>query len=122
MVASVGFKCFRLQACQENGSLEVSLVFRSENKTITSWGSSVRAALLQDQTIEFDWNHIKTFEVEVDSMSFSLEYHRPGKKPKKVKLITPFVRTQFINDADGCLYLIPFLVPIYDGLFQADSG
>ena len=41
--------------------------------------------------IEFNWKDVKSYEVDEEGMSFNFEYNRPGKKPRLVKIFTPYV-------------------------------
>ena len=41
--------------------------------------------------IEFAWKDVKSYEVDEEGMSFNFEYDRPGKKPRLVKIFTPYV-------------------------------
>jgi hypothetical protein len=41
--------------------------------------------------IEFAWKDVKSYEVDEEGMSFNFEYDRPGKKPRVVKIFTPYV-------------------------------
>ena len=66
VVASVGKINFKLQACKEDGTLE-------------------------NQIIEFDWDHISGWEADEDGMAFQFEYARPDKKPRTVRIHTPYV-------------------------------
>ena len=45
--------------------------------------------------IEFAWKDVKSYEVDEEGMSFSFEYNRPGKKPRVVKILTPYVSLLF---------------------------
>lgn len=45
----------------------------------------------QEQVIEFAWKDVKSYEVDEEGMSFNFEYNRPGKKPRLVKIFTPYV-------------------------------
>ncbi|XP_003745088.1 sorting nexin-27 [Galendromus occidentalis] len=65
VVASVGKVNFKLQACKEDGTLE-------------------------NQIIEFDWDHISGWEADEDGMAFQFEYARPDKKPRTVRIYTQY--------------------------------
>jgi len=41
--------------------------------------------------IEFTWDDILQFEVDSDQMTFNFEYRREGRKPRWVRIFTPYV-------------------------------
>lgn len=43
------------------------------------------------QVIEFAWADIKSWEVDDEGLSFAFQYSRPEKKPRTVKIHTPYV-------------------------------
>jgi sorting nexin-27 len=45
----------------------------------------------QDVVVEFSWSEILAYESDDESMSFDFEYVREGKKPRWVKIYTPYV-------------------------------
>ena len=47
--------------------------------------------MLQSQVIEFAWDDILQFEVDNDQMTFNFEYRREGRKPRWVRIFTPYV-------------------------------
>ena len=51
--------------------------------------------ITQAQVIEFAWKDVKSCEVDEEGMSFNFEYDRPGKKPRVVKIFTPYVSNYF---------------------------
>nr|CAG4643201.1 EOG090X05ZS [Ilyocryptus agilis] len=65
VIPSLGFNSFRLQACKDDGSL-------------------------QNQVIEFGWEMILAWEVDDEGMAFCLQYHRPDKSPRWVRIFTPY--------------------------------
>nr|CAG4647044.1 EOG090X05ZS [Megafenestra aurita]SVE92385.1 EOG090X05ZS [Megafenestra aurita] len=65
VIPSLGFNAFRLQACKEDGSI-------------------------QNQVIEFGWETILAWEVDDEGMAFCLQYHRPDKSPRWVRIFTPY--------------------------------
>jgi len=65
VVPIVTFDAFRLQACQEDGTL-------------------------QDQVIEFAWDTITRFELEEEGMAFMFQYRRQGKPDRWVRILTHF--------------------------------
>ena len=54
-------------------------------------GDDFTAISFQAQVIEFAWKDVKSYEVDEEGMSFNFEYNRPGKKPRLVKIFTPYV-------------------------------
>ncbi|KAK3097157.1 hypothetical protein FSP39_006923 [Pinctada imbricata] len=66
VIAVIGAECFKLLACKSDGTPE-------------------------SQVIEFQWKDVKSYDVEEEGMSFSFEYNRPGKKPRNVQILTPYV-------------------------------
>jgi sorting nexin-27 len=65
VIAIAGTSAFKLQACKEDGTAE-------------------------SQVIEFAWNDILQYDVDTDQMSFNFEYHREGRKPRLVRIFTPY--------------------------------
>ena len=47
--------------------------------------------VLQSQVIEFQWKDIQGYDIEEEGMAFTLEYNRPGKKPRPVQILTQYV-------------------------------
>ncbi|GFO24558.1 sorting nexin-27 [Plakobranchus ocellatus] len=77
VIAIIGLKAFKLQACKEDGVVE-------------------------SQVIEFNWKDVKSYEVDEEGMSFNFEYNRPGKKPRLVKIFTPYF--YYMNDCFDRIY------------------
>lgn len=50
----------------------------------------------QSQCIEFQWEDIKGYDLEEEGMTFSFEYERPGKKPRVVQILTPYVSSHYL--------------------------
>ncbi|GAB6032423.1 Sorting nexin-27 [Chamberlinius hualienensis] len=71
VVATVGQKCFKLQACKDDGVLET-------------------------QVIEFSWDAISEWDVDDEGMAFCFRYSRLDKKPRWVKVFNPFY--QYLSD------------------------
>ena len=44
----------------------------------------------QSQVIEFGWETILAWEVDDEGMAFCLQYHRPDKSPRWVRIFTPY--------------------------------
>ena len=47
--------------------------------------------VLQSQVIEFAWEDVLQFEVDNDQMTFNFEYRREGRKPRWIRIFTPYV-------------------------------
>ncbi|KAL8583666.1 hypothetical protein ACOMHN_037389 [Nucella lapillus] len=77
VMAIIGLHCFKLQACRDDGTAEA-------------------------QVIEFSWKDVKSYEVDEEGMAFTLEYDRPGKKPRVVKIFTPYF--YYMNDCFDRIY------------------
>ncbi|KAK3771859.1 hypothetical protein RRG08_028767 [Elysia crispata] len=77
VMAIIGLEAFKLQACKEDGVVE-------------------------SQVIEFNWKDVKSYEVDEEGMSFNFEYNRPGKKPRLVKIFTPYF--YYMNDCFDRIY------------------
>ncbi|GFS38263.1 sorting nexin-27 [Trichonephila inaurata madagascariensis] len=65
VVTTVGLTNLKLQACKDDGTLE-------------------------SQIIDFNWETIKEWELDDEGMSFSFKYAPPDKKPRYVKILTPY--------------------------------
>jgi sorting nexin-27 len=85
VIAIVGATNFKLQACKEDGTLEVSawrLIQRCFEWLLTPF---------QSQVIEFLWPDIEQYEIDEEGTSFDFAYKREGKKPRWVKIFTSYV-------------------------------
>lgn len=65
VIPIVGFSKFKLQACTEDGTLEA-------------------------QVPSFDWEEIKSFDIDDEGMALNFEYEKPGKKRRGVKVCTKY--------------------------------
>ncbi|KAL3865897.1 hypothetical protein ACJMK2_043245 [Sinanodonta woodiana] len=65
VIAIVSYKCFILQACKTDGTIE-------------------------SQVIEFQWKDIKNYDIDDEGMAFAFEYDRPGKKSRMVQVLTQY--------------------------------
>lgn len=65
VVAYVGYKSFRLQACKEDGTL-------------------------QTQVIDFAWSTVEKFEVDDEAMAFCFLYRQTEELIRWVKIFTPY--------------------------------
>lgn len=70
VVSIVGWECFKLQACKEDGTVE-------------------------SQVIEFQWDDVKNYETDEEGVSFNFDYHREGKKPRTIRICTPYFMFMF---------------------------
>ncbi|XP_005098481.1 sorting nexin-27 [Aplysia californica] len=77
VAAVIGLTAFKLQACKEDGTTE-------------------------SQVIEFNWKDVKSYGVDDEGMSFNFEYNRQGKKPRLVKIFTPYF--YYMNDCFDRIY------------------
>ncbi|RWS23388.1 Sorting nexin-27-like protein [Leptotrombidium deliense] len=66
VIATVGLINLKLQACKDDGTPE-------------------------SQIIEFSWSHIKSWEIDEEGLCFAFQYNRPDKKPRLIKIHTPYV-------------------------------
>ncbi|UYV72054.1 SNX27 [Cordylochernes scorpioides] len=110
VVATVGLESFKLQACKEDGVLEsVSICCRIFPHSVVTMllpkninimvllpcecSRSIKAKLAvccQSQVIEFQWDSMKDWEADDEGMAFTFEYCRPDKKPRCIKIFTPY--------------------------------
>ncbi|KAH7965536.1 hypothetical protein HPB49_008688 [Dermacentor silvarum] len=65
VISTVGIDGLKLQACRDDGTLEA-------------------------QVIEFQWDTVAEWEVDEEGMAFAFQYTRPDKKPRWVKIFTPY--------------------------------
>ncbi|KAL1420952.1 hypothetical protein MTO96_004320 [Rhipicephalus appendiculatus] len=70
VVSTVGIDGLKLQACRDDGTLEA-------------------------QVIEFPWDTVAEWEVDEEGMAFAFQYTRPDKKPRWVKIFTPYFLFMF---------------------------
>lgn len=47
--------------------------------------------LFQNQVIAFDWGEMQRWDTDEEGMAFCFEYARGEKKPRWVKIFTPYV-------------------------------
>ena len=45
---------------------------------------------IQDQVIEFNWTEIENWQINEEQMCFQFVFKRPPKKPRLVKVLTPY--------------------------------
>lgn len=50
-----------------------------------------RRLLPQNQVIAFEWGEMKRWDTDEEGMAFCFEYVRGEKKPRWVKIFTPYV-------------------------------
>lgn len=65
VVATISIRHFKLLACTDNGDLE-------------------------DQVISFEWDEMRRWDTDEEGMAFCFEYARGEKKPRWVKIFTPY--------------------------------
>ncbi|XP_029643581.1 sorting nexin-27 isoform X1 [Octopus sinensis] len=65
VMASIGIRAFRLQACKEDGSIE-------------------------PQVVEIKWSDIKNYDIDDETMSFIFEYFRPSRKSRLVRIYSTY--------------------------------
>ncbi|GAB1606124.1 sorting nexin-27-like isoform X1 [Argonauta hians] len=65
VMASIGTRAFRLQACKEDGSIEPHVV-------------------------EIKWSDIKNYDIDDETMSFIFEYFRPSRKSRLVRIYSTY--------------------------------
>ncbi|XP_077514311.1 sorting nexin 27 [Amblyomma americanum] len=70
VVSTLGIDGLKLQACRDDGTLEA-------------------------QVIEFPWDTVAEWEVDEEGMAFAFQYTRPDKKPRWVKIFTPYFLFMF---------------------------
>lgn len=84
MIPSLGYNSFRLQACKEDGSLQVLGLVPSARVAHSN------SSPLQSQVIELRWETILAWEVDDEGMAFCVQYHRPDKAPRWLRIFTPY--------------------------------
>ena len=47
--------------------------------------------VIQSQVITFTWNNISKWEIDDEGLSFTFQYLRPEKKPRLIRIHTPYV-------------------------------
>ncbi|MGH0189637.1 UNVERIFIED_CONTAM: hypothetical protein FKN15_037119 [Acipenser sinensis] len=72
VITAISVKHFKLHACTEEGQLECRV-------------SS------QNQVIAFEWDEMQRWDTDEEGMAFCFEYARGEKKPRWVKIFTPYV-------------------------------
>lgn len=70
VIVAIGSQGIRLHACREDGTLE-------------------------SQVVELLWDSVRQWEADDEAMAFCLQYHRPDKSPRWLKIFTPYV--SFLN-------------------------
>lgn len=51
----------------------------------------------QAKLIEFQWSDIQSYEIDRESSSFNFEFLREGRKPRWIRIFTPYVRTLLMH-------------------------
>ncbi|XP_060676543.1 sorting nexin-27-like isoform X2 [Hemiscyllium ocellatum] len=75
VISSISIKHFELHACTEQGELE-------------------------NQVISFEWEEMQRWDTDEEGMAFCFEYARGQKKPRWVKVFTPYVEDD-VSDTDN---------------------
>lgn len=52
---------------------------------------------LQNQVIAFEWDEMQRWDTDEEGMAFCFEYARGEKKPRWVKIFTPYVSTPVLS-------------------------
>ncbi|KAL0172137.1 hypothetical protein M9458_032448, partial [Cirrhinus mrigala] len=65
VVTAISIRHFKLHACTEDGTLE-------------------------NQVIAFEWSEMQRWDTDEEGMAFCFEYARGEKKPRWVKIFTPY--------------------------------
>ncbi|CAG10826.1 unnamed protein product, partial [Tetraodon nigroviridis] len=87
VVTAISIHHFKLHACTEDGTLEV----RAENPCYCCQGNpALPFPREQNQVIAFDWGEMKRWDTDEEGMAFCFEYVRGEKKPRWVKIFTPY--------------------------------
>ncbi|KAI3361057.1 hypothetical protein L3Q82_013258 [Scortum barcoo] len=83
VITAISIHHFKLHACTEEGTLEA--------RATVLFVSSV---FLQNQVIAFDWGEMQRWDTDEEGMAFCFEYARGEKKPRWVKIFTPYVEEE----------------------------
>lgn len=95
IIAAISIHHFKLHACTEEGTLEAgggSLI----TFYVMLYRDAEAAVLLQNQVIAFDWAEMQRWDTDEEGMAFCFEYARGEKKPRWVKIFTPYVSALFL--------------------------
>lgn len=68
----------------------------------------------QNQVIAFEWEEMKRWDTDEEGMAFCFEYVRGEKKPRWVKIFTPYVSPEVFNVIDAA-YLEDGSVNLWSG-------
>lgn len=60
-------------------------------------GETEAVVVLQNQVIAFDWVEMQRWDTDEEGMAFCFEYARAEKKPRWVKIFTPYVSAFFLH-------------------------
>ncbi|XP_037310542.1 sorting nexin-27b isoform X1 [Pungitius pungitius] len=72
VITAISIRHFKLHACTEEGTLEA------------------RGDSMSNQVIAFDWGEMQRWDTDEEGMAFCFEYARGEKKPRWVKIFTPY--------------------------------
>ncbi|KAF6075965.1 sorting nexin 27 [Phyllostomus discolor] len=70
VITAISITHFKLHACTEEGQLE-------------------------NQVIAFEWDEMQRWDTDEEGMAFCFEYARGEKKPRWVKIFTPYVSSRW---------------------------
>ena len=51
--------------------------------------------ILQEQEHTFSWEEINSWDADEEGMNFTFEFQRTGKKPRQVRVMSPYVSKPF---------------------------
>ena len=104
VITAISIHHFKLHACTEDGTLEVrECVCMSKSESQDDSGVCVCVCVcvcvdpvlsrgaLQNQVIAFEWGEMQRWDTDEEGMAFCFEYARGEKKPRGVKIFTPYV-------------------------------
>lgn len=106
VITAISIRHFKLHACTEDGTLEVNAFVSKGWKVyfslFTAWFycpsfsavknvNGVTSLWWQNQVIAFEWSEMQRWDTDEEGMAFCFEYARGEKKPRWVKIFTPYV-------------------------------
>ncbi|CAG11857.1 unnamed protein product, partial [Tetraodon nigroviridis] len=86
IIAAISIHHFKLHACTEEGTLEAGAALYLPLRR----GETEAVVLPQNQVIAFDWAEMQRWDTDEEGMAFCFEYARGEKKPRWVKIFTPY--------------------------------
>lgn len=111
VITAISIKHFKLHACTEEGQLEVRDIIGGLTMTLSGIGGVLGCVstssllswphrcllFLQNQVIAFEWDEMQRWDTDEEGMAFCFEYARGEKKPRWVKIFTPYVSTPILR-------------------------